>query len=256
MNDKDRSLANVLLGIGLLAFTVWSLESPLVKNYYAAHGINEAGLYSAGLFRTIVAGALILGRGHRLVMALRLGVIAGALGFALLPANEKILAYVLFLMVFAGIFMLLRASDRIGQGTSYEAAKKPVSPGEIACYALAGMFALATIPYAVAYGLRSGLLQYSSSTAGIEQLFVPMPIYSIEAIGGIYLVGAALLCLRPIQRVMAGLLCLAYIGVAITQFLADRPDFMLFHLATALLAGGICLALSSEQVAISRRRTR
>jgi hypothetical protein len=254
VKNNDRSPANVLLGVGLLAFTVWSLNSPLVKNYYAAHGINEAGLYLAGLFRTIVAGALILGRGHQLVMALRLGVVAGALGFALLPANEKILAYALSVMVFAGVLMLLRASDQIGQGTRYNAAKKPLSPGEIACYALAGIFALASIPYAVAYGLRSGLLQYSSSTAGIEQLFVPMPIDSIEAIGGIYLIGAALLCLRPAQRVMTGLLCLACIGLAIAQFLADRRDFMLFHLATALLAGGLYLALSFDQAAISRRR--
>jgi hypothetical protein len=92
MNSRRTSVLNPLIGVGLLLLTAFTLTSPRMRDYYALHHVSNATLYGVAIFRVIIAGSLILGRGRRVVLALRYGVLALVVAFSLLPPGMKPLA--------------------------------------------------------------------------------------------------------------------------------------------------------------------
>jgi hypothetical protein len=195
MNSRRTSVLNPLIGVGLLLLTAFTLTSPRMRDYYALHHVSNATLYGVAIFRVIIAGSLILGRGRRVVLALRYGVLALVVAFSLLPPGMKPLAPLICLSVVVLVFAATQTRDAPGPQSSSRSAGSATGASAgpvIASLVLAGVLGISAV-----MAFLDPRYNAAFDNAGYPANFG-------NVVSCINLLAALLLCLPPARRLALG----------------------------------------------------
>jgi len=254
---------NRVLGLLILVTTIFSLNNPILHKLYAGGSMGPIGFYIYSIIRILVALALILGHGARVMLPMRLGALAMIVVSVSVPPPFRWLGVAADVVIAGSVYLLMKPADvakrtaKLSRSRDYQPAQEGTPGLDIACYIMALLMFLSGMAMAGVLALRAGVFGAGDPrVAQLQELLLAQSATPFIVQGVLQFICAFALCFPAARRFVLAAVCVLSLAAAAVSLAGGAPALGGVKLAWGLAAAALFVLASRPTAALKTRLAR